>query len=157
MIFTDVRTIAERNLKNQNWGPQQGDISHSSGGTNWLFNCWKLIYKLISSPLIGGNSWTMIHLLALGAACLFLRPGPAGAQFPRVCSTVEGIRSKQCCPALGSDPANVCGVLSGRGNCSAVRVDTKPWGGPYSLRNVDDRERWPTKFFNQTCRCTGEW
>uniref|UniRef100_A0A8C6WWD6 L-dopachrome tautomerase n=1 Tax=Neogobius melanostomus TaxID=47308 RepID=A0A8C6WWD6_9GOBI len=69
----------------------------------------------------------------------------AGAQFPRACCTVEGIQTKQCCPALGSDPGNVCGVLTGRGSCTAVRVDTKPWGG------------WPTKFFNQTCRCNGNF
>lgn len=68
------------------------------------------------------------------------------AQFPRACAGMEAYLSHECCPLLNGSK---CGVDEGRGICSDIVIDDQPWGGPYVLVGIDDRERWPERFFNR--------
>ncbi|NWR95017.1 TYRP1 oxidase, partial [Furnarius figulus] len=86
--------------------------------------------------------------------------GQAGAQFPRQCATTESLRSGMCCPdyfPVFGPGTDRCGVSTGRGRCVQVTVDSRPHGPQYIHDGRDDREQWPIRFFNQTCRCNGNF
>ena len=72
----------------------------------------------------------------------------ANSQFPRACSTIEAIQSHECCPLLDGD-GSVCGEEEERGFCSDIIIDDSEHGPPYALVGIDDRERWPERFFNR--------
>ena len=97
--------------------------------------------------------WMMWQSCCLVLVCAVV----VSAQFPRECVTPEGLRSGTCCPSpsgLNDDP---CGSGTGRGECVAIAVDARPHGPQYPHDGRDDRERWPIRFFNQTCRCNGNF
>ncbi|OXB75540.1 UNVERIFIED_CONTAM: hypothetical protein H355_006136 [Colinus virginianus] len=111
----------------------------------------------VSSAESAAMQLSMLLLLSLPLLNML---EPAGAQFPRQCTTIESLRSGICCPDYfpvfgpGSDQ---CGVSTGRGRCVQVTVDSRPHGPQYIHDGRDDREQWPIRFFNQTCRCNGNF
>nr|WFP21704.1 tyrosinase-related protein 1a [Triplophysa rosa] len=83
--------------------------------------------------------------------------GHVRAQFPRVCVTPEGLRSAQCCPSPSGLENDPCGANSGRGQCVDVSADARAHGPQYPYDGLDDRERWPLRFFTRACRCNGNF
>ncbi|XP_053556589.1 5,6-dihydroxyindole-2-carboxylic acid oxidase [Bombina bombina] len=83
------------------------------------------------------------------------------AQFPRQCVTPQALLNGECCPGLfprqSPDPNDQCGSTLGRGQCVPITVDSRPHGPQYQLDGLDDRERWPIRFFNRSCRCNGNF
>ncbi|XP_078575900.1 L-dopachrome tautomerase-like [Branchiostoma floridae x Branchiostoma japonicum] len=102
---------------------------------------------------------TLVVSIVTLVAVLQSSPAVFG-QFPRACMTVDGILAKECCPELISpDGQNlgVCGQTASRGSCQDLTVPDIPHNPEYPFTNVDDRERWPNKFFNRTCVCEGNF
>lgn len=79
------------------------------------------------------------------------------AQFPRQCVTPEGLQSGQCCPSPAGVAGDECGSSTGRGQCVTIEADSRRHGPQYPYAGRDDRERWPLRFFNRTCRCNGNF
>uniref|UniRef100_A0A8C5BH47 5,6-dihydroxyindole-2-carboxylic acid oxidase n=1 Tax=Gadus morhua TaxID=8049 RepID=A0A8C5BH47_GADMO len=78
-------------------------------------------------------------------------------QFPRECASVAGLQSGRCCPSPARLAGDECGSEAGRGQCVSIAADTRRHGPQYPHEGRDDRERWPLRFFNQTCQCIGNF
>ncbi|XP_053826571.1 tyrosinase [Vidua macroura] len=98
-------------------------------------------------------SVTML-LFALGFLLVILQPSTG--QFPRACANVQSLLSKECCPPWDGD-GSPCGELSSRGSCQNILLSQAPLGPQFPFSGVDDREDWPSVFYNRTCRCEGNF
>ncbi|KAJ7423810.1 Tyrosinase [Pitangus sulphuratus] len=93
-------------------------------------------------------------LFAMGFLLVILQPSMG--QFPRVCANTRSLLSKECCPPWDGD-GSPCGELSSRGSCQNILLSQAPLGPQFPFSGVDDREDWPSVFYNRTCRCEGNF
>lgn len=91
---------------------------------------------------------TFLFKFAASIFFLIILPNYVTAQFPRLCATAESLRNGSCCPLLNG-VGSVCGEEEGRGKCDWIKIDDSPYGPPYDLVGIDDRERWPARFYNR--------
>ncbi|XP_053564607.1 tyrosinase [Bombina bombina] len=92
----------------------------------------------------------------LAIVCLLAALNFCNGQFPRACTSVDVLLSKECCPFWPGD-GSPCGVNSGRGVCQDVVISNKTLGPQFPFSGVDDRENWPIVFYNRTCQCQGNF
>ncbi|XP_077197539.1 tyrosinase [Paroedura picta] len=78
------------------------------------------------------------------------------SQFPRACTDSDSLLRKECCPIWPGD-GSPCGQLSGRGSCRDILLSNAPPGPQYPFSGLDDREDWPSVFYNRTCQCFGNF
>lgn len=90
----------------------------------------------------------VLHNLCFIVWLVYKQLNSATAQFPRLCATSEVLQSHSCCPPINGTGSS-CGEAEGRGRCSEIIIDSSEHGPPYNLVGVDDRERWPERFFNR--------
>lgn len=76
------------------------------------------------------------------------------SQFPKVCTTLDSLRSKECCP-IPKGFSQPCGKDGDRGKCQ--ELDIRKWTIKYShyqtFHKDDDRHEWPQALYNRTCKC----
>ncbi|XP_071589450.1 tyrosinase [Heliangelus exortis] len=91
-----------------------------------------------------------MSLFAMGFLLSILQPSTG--QFPRACANALSLLRKECCP-LWSGDGSPCGERSRRGSCQNILLSQAPLGPQFPFSGVDDREDWPSVFYNRTCRC----
>ncbi|XP_074070856.1 tyrosinase [Macrotis lagotis] len=95
-----------------------------------------------------------MHLVPL-CYLLWIFSGSLG-QFPRACVSSKNLLEKECCPIWSGD-GSPCGQLSGRGSCQEIHLSREPQGPQFPFSRVDDREEWPSVFYNRTCQCSSNF
>ncbi|XP_058162144.1 tyrosinase [Dasypus novemcinctus] len=95
-------------------------------------------------------------MLLIVLSCLLWSFQTSAGQFPRACASSKNLMEKDCCPPWRGD-GSPCGRLSGRGSCQAIALSNAPLGPQFPFTGVDDRESWPTVFYNRTCQCSGNF
>ena len=98
---------------------------------------------IVPNCVLSGLQFVVCALITCNLQSALVR-----GQFPRTCSTTEALQSRECCPLLNG-VGSACGVEEGRGICSDIVIDNSTHGPPYELEGIDDRERWPERFFNR--------
>ena len=95
-------------------------------------------------------------MLLAALYCLLWSFQTSSGHFPRACASSKSLMEKECCPPWAGD-GSPCGRLSGRGSCQDVILSTAPLGPQFPFTGVDDRESWPSIFYNRTCQCFGNF
>ena len=96
----------------------------------------------------------IISCLVLAAVTFPLTEG----QFPRVCTTLDSLKNKECCPIPKGFTAP-CGSDGNRGTCQ--RLIIRDWNFRYShykpSQERDDRHDWPHALYHRTCKCNSNF
>jgi len=75
-------------------------------------------------------------------------------QFPKVCVTLDSLKSKECCPIPKGFTAP-CGSDGNRGTCQELMI--REWNFTYShykpFQEKDERHDWPNALYHKTCKC----
>ena len=80
----------------------------------------------------------------------------AEAQVPAVCSDIESLTNKKCCPDPSEDgTAGECSSNNNRGTC--VDVSTICYTSYEEDSTPEIRLNWPTHYFTQMCKCNGRY